>query len=691
MITKRVSGPRAAALFMGAALAACSGGGGGEVPAASAPTVTTFAGSTRADGTGAAARFSWPHGVARNGTDLYVADAYDHTIRRIEIGTGNVTTVAGSAGASGSADGVGSAARFNDPHDVATDGTHLYVTDYGNHTIRRVALATWEVTTLAGTAGLAGFADGQGAAAAFDGPAGIVAVGGVLYVTDYFNHTIRRVEIATGQVTTLAGSHGTPGSTDGAGAAALFNQPYGITALVTRITGSHLYVADYGNHTIRQIDLLTNAVATLAGQAGTPGFADATGGAARFSSPLGVHANPSQTFVWVADWGNQRLRQVNVTNGAVTTAAGGPAAGFADGAPAVARFNGLRGLVGDGTSVWVVDTFNNAVRQVDVVSGTVATLAGPGVYADGAGAAARLQWPSGIASDAFGTSFVADRDNHVIRWIAPDGTVGTLAGLAGAPGGADGTGRAARFSSPRGVATNADGTVYVADTGNHTIRMVTSAGVVTTVAGLAGTPGGVDGTGAAARFSSPSGLAVDTAGNLYVADSGNHAIRKITPAGVVSTLAGRLGSLGMADGTVAARFYVPRGVAVDARGDVYVADTGNHTIRKVTPAGAVSTLAGLGGTRGSADGTGAAARFWFPSGVAVDSAGNVHVADTSNHAIRLITPSGAVSTPVGLSGNPGSADGAGAAARFSDPVGVAAAGGRLLVADARHGLIRTIR
>ncbi len=203
------------------------------------------------------------------------------------------------------------------------------------------------------------------------------------------------------------------------------------------------------------------------------------------------------------------------------------------------------------------------------------------------------------------------------------------------------------------MAVDSAGNVYVADTGNSTIREVTPAGVVTTLAGWSGHTGSGDGTGSAARFYDPEGVAVDSTGNVYVADYFNYTIRKVTPAGVVTTLAGSVGSSGTNDGVgSAARFSYPKGVAVDSAGNVYVADNGNSTIRQVTPAGVVTTLAGSPGLYGSSDGTGSNARFGGPSGVAVDSADNVYVADTDNQTIRKVTPAGVVTT---LAGSPGPA------------------------------------
>jgi sugar lactone lactonase YvrE len=262
--------------------------------------------------------------------------------------------------------------------------------------------------------------------------------------------------------------------------------------------------------------------------------------------------------------------------------------------------------------------------------GIVTTLAGsePG-YADGTGTAAKFSEPSAVAVDASGNVYVADWLNQRIRKVTPTGVVTTLAGST--PGYADGTGAAAKFSEPSGVAVDASGNVYVADYNNYCIRKITSNGVVTTLAGS--TPGYADGTGAAAKFSEPSNVAVDAFGNVYVADHNNHRIRKITSNGVVTTLAGS--TPGYADGTgAAAQFDNPSGVAVDAFGNVYVADWSNNRIRKVTPTGVVTTVAGS--IRGYADGTGAASQFDNPSGVAIDASGNVYVADVSNHRIRKI-------------------------------------------------------
>jgi sugar lactone lactonase YvrE len=275
---------------------------------------------------------------------------------------------------------------------------------------------------------------------------------------------------------------------------------------------------------------------------------------------------------------------------------------------------------------------------ISLYFGTLAGFAGSSGSADGTGSSAEFDNPEGLAVDAAGNVYVGDTYNHAIRIVTSAGVVTTLAGSKGNVGSADGTGSSARFRYPRGIAIDTAGNVYVADSDNHTIRKVTSAGVVTTLAGTAGSSGSADGTGPVARFNFPTGVSLDTAGNVYVADQVNHTIRKVTSLGVVTTLAGTAGSSGSADGTgSAARFNFPWDIAVDTAGNLYVADEDNNTIRKVTIAGVVTTLAGSAGNIGSADGIGSAARFYRPSGIGVDTAGNIYVADRSNHTIRNST------------------------------------------------------
>lgn len=304
--------------------------------------------------------------------------------------------------------------------------------------------------------------------------------------------------------------------------------------------------------------------------------------------------------------------------------------------------------------------------------------------------AATFNLPTAVATDAAGNVYVADTANQTIRKITPAGAVSTLAGLTGVSGSADGTGNAARFYNPYGIASDSAGNLYIADTFNHTIRRITPAGLVTTLAGSAGNPGSADGPGGSALFAGPQGIAVDSAGNVYVADSLNQTMRQITPSGIVSTLAGLAGSSGSADGTgSAARFLAPQSIAIDGSNNLYIADSGNNTIRKMTLGGVVTTFAGQAGVNGSADGPGSTALFIYPQGLTVDSSGNVFVADSGNDLIRKITPATVSTTIAGMPGNVGNSDGTGSAARFSTPQGVAVNNsGKVYVADSNNNLIR---
>lgn len=324
-----------------------------------------------------------------------------------------------------------------------------------------------------------------------------------------------------------------------------------------------------------------------------------------------------------------------------------------------------------------------------------ATLAGKNLPNDtGDKAAEKSGWtfhPKGIAVDAEGNAYFSDTRDQIICKIALSDTVTVVAGSTGKIGSADGPDSAVRFHNPQGIAVDAEDNIYVADSGNNTIRKVTPAGVVTTLAGQAGTVGSDDGTGDAARFNYPNSVAVDNSGNVYVADLYNDAIRKITPNGRVTTLAGMAGEFGRANGTgTNAHFNAPVSVVVDSSGNVFVADMFNNAIRKITPDGTVSTFAGgMSYAAGNADGTGCAAQFYHPYGLAVDGFDNLYVADADNNTIRRITPAGSVVTLAGLPGQSGCADGTGKAALFWHPVSIALdSGGKVYVTDLDNAAIR---
>ncbi|MFA5388029.1 MAG: LamG-like jellyroll fold domain-containing protein [Candidatus Paceibacterota bacterium] len=324
-----------------------------------------------------------------------------------------------------------------------------------------------------------------------------------------------------------------------------------------------------------------------------------------------------------------------------------------------ARFNSPTGLAFDSAgNLFVADQSNNCIRKI-TPTGVVTTFAGTtgttSGHVDDTGTAARFNNPAGLAFDSSGDLFVADYSNHCIRKITPSGVVTTFAGTTGTTSGhVDDTGTAARFYSPANLTFDASGDLFVADSANHCIRKITPAGVVTTFVGTTGTTSGhVDDTGTAARFNYPWSLAFDNAGDLFVADALNDCIRKITPAGVVTTFVGTTGTTsGLVDdiGTNS-RFYRPRSLALDSLGNIFVADAWNNNIRKITPAGVVTTFAGNihwgPSYSGHVDSIGTSARFYVPYGLSFDASGRLFIADSGNNCIRKITTTSAVTTPYG--------------------------------------------
>jgi DNA-binding beta-propeller fold protein YncE len=626
------------------------------------------------------ATFSRPTGVAVDAAgNVYVADYNNHAIRKITA-SGAVTTVAGT-GSTGSNDGVGTAAAFNTPFGVALNSaaTLLYVTDQSNQTIRQITLLTGNVVTYAGLAAPPSYINGSTAAARFNAPRGIaVDSAGNVYVADAGNMVVRK--ISGGVVSTFAGDPAVPflgGFNDGQPATARFSDlmamsPFGGPCGVAVDSSGNVYVSDQGHpvtnrgHSIRKITA-AGVVTTLAGTVGVSGYADGTGSSAAFNYPAGI-AVDTLGKLYVADALNNRVRNqctcVTIDEPqCFDTLAGAGTAGSLDGTDSVAEFNQPWGVAvaGDGTA-FVADTANHLIRKI-TSAGVVTTLAGQSgtaAFADGSAFNARFSRPTGVAVNSAGTAvYVADYNNQRIRKIdltqlSTSPTFVTTVTGSGVIGTSDGVGVLAEFHNPFGVALNSAATLlYVSDQNNQMIREITiSTGTVITFAGTS-FGGYSNGAKATAAFNTPKGIAVDSAGNVYVADTGNMVVRKIS-GGVVSTLAGdpTLPFLGGCDDGMPATarfsdlfvispFGGPCGLAVDAAGNVYVSDQGNpatfrgHTIRKITPAGFVTTIAGSVGVPGSADGTGSGASFHFPAGIAIDSTGRLYVADVLNHKIRV--------------------------------------------------------
>ncbi|MGZ8256318.1 MAG: hypothetical protein ACXW1C_00850 [Gallionella sp.] len=674
--TLRNSLPLAALL-----LAACGGGGGGTPAPAGGPTpptpiklagaiqgpqptlagkVTTFAGA------GVAATFGNPQATVSDGTFLYVANSLTDTIDKLELATGIKTTLAGgqdctSMGCTYFADGIGAAAHFNNPSALTLDAakTNLYVADTNNFRIRQVNIATGAVTTIAGTGGWANTNNTTGTLASFSLLTGIVADASNLYVTDQYNCAVRQISLTSPYaVITLAGdtvcrfADTAVTTTTTLAVIGSFSYPSALT-----IVGGNLYIADMNNLRIRKVAIAADAVtgmpagaiSTVAGSGGY-GFADNPNGLlANFAYPQAVSSDGAN-LLFVADTDNQRIRQIDLTTTAVTTLAGsGVCCSAVDGVGAAAAFSYPGNLSFDAGTLYLGE--NQNIRKVDIASATVSTLYNSN-FKDGAATTARFSNLGDVATDGV-SLFTADASNNLIRQTnIATGITSTLAGTVGVAGFVDATGTAATFNHPIGITT--DGTnVFVADANNNTIRqIVISTGAVTTLAGSPNTWGAVDATGAAASFDYPTAVTTDGT-NVYVADSNNNKIRQIViKTGVVTTLAGT-GVYGGTDGAglTAATFGYPGGITTDGKNLYVMNDYGTSLRQVVIATGVTTTLAGTYSFSGALDGIGAAASFgcWNDvAGITTDGT-NVYVADACNGKVRkVVIATGVVSSVTGL-------------------------------------------
>jgi sugar lactone lactonase YvrE len=626
--------------------------------------------------------------------------------------SGIITTYAGPGlppnGSSASGQAIGA------PSSVAADGAGgFYVAICGQHLVYHIT-ADSKISLTAGS-GAPGFSGDGGPAvsAQLFLPNGLaVDAAGNLYIADSGNNRIRKVT-PDGVIGTFAGTGTADALGDsGPAAAADLNYPMG----VAMDTAGNLYIADSGNNRIRKVTS-GGVISTVAGTgAASFGGDDAAATQALLARPTGV-AIDADGNILIADSANQRIREIT-TDGNIHTVVGNGIQGFSgDGGPAVsAELNTPLAIGLDSTAnLYIVDSFNFRIRKATpatilaatsttattITSGTITTIAGNGTAGfggdGGPATSAQLYLPAGLTVDSAGNLFIADYVNRRVRKVTSSGVISTVAGTGMEGFGGDGGPAAsALFHLPTSVAVDSTGNLYIADSSNSRVRKVTAGGVISTAAG-SGNKGfsGDGGQATSAGLDSPVGVAVDASGNLFIADYAGQRIRKVSPGGVISTVAGN-GTQGYGgDGApaAAAELNEPWGVAVDASGNLFIADLVNHRIRKVGPDGVINTAAGTGIPGFSGDGGPAAyAQLKYPAGVAVDSKGNLFIADSGNHSIRKVTPAGIIGTIAGNGRAGFSGDGGPAtSAQLNGPTSIAIdAAGDLFVVDHNNNRIREI-
>jgi uncharacterized protein (TIGR03437 family) len=563
---------------------------------------------------------------------------------------------------------------------------NLYIADTNNHRIRKVSKGV--ITTVAGN-GLTGSSGDNGAAtsARLANPEGVaVDSAGNLYIADADNHRIRKV--SGGVIATVAGN-GLAGFSGDNGPAvnAQLNSPYGVAV----DSAGNLYIADTENQRIRKVS--GGVIATIAGS-GTAGFSGDNGPAisATLGTPMGIAVDLAGNL-YIADRDNSRVRKV--ASGLIATVAGNGTQGFSgDNGPAADAqlFIPISVAVDSPGNLYIADRYNNRIRKV--TNGTIATVAGGGTPIGGNGPALSSQFgdPSGVALDSAGNLYIADQASNRV-WKVSNGSIAVVAGN-GTPGfsGDNGPAAGAQLNEPFGVAVDSVGNVFIADTGNQRIRKVAN-GTIATVAGT-GTRGfsGDGGPAPSAQFDTPSGVAVDSAGNLYIADTGNNRVRKVA-GGTVTTVAGGVRSMTGLDGPATAiGLDQPDGLAVDAAGNLYISDHDfDNRIRKVS-SGMITTVVGngsygFGGDNVPATGTG----LGYAVGIALDSAGNLYIADFNHQRIRKVS-NGVITTVAGNGTDGFSGDGGPAfLAQLNGPLGVAVDSfGHVYIADGGNSRIRLL-
>jgi len=661
--------------------------------------ISTIAGRGLGDnGPATSAGLLFPSRVALDAAgNVYIADSSNNRVRKVTT-SGVISTFAGAGLQTSSGDGGQAAsAGLNGCSGVAVDlSGNIYIADTYNHRIRKVN-SSGVITTFAGIGSPTFSGDGgQAASAGLNSPINVaVDSSGNVYIADSSNNRIRQVDNA-GVITTFAGTGASSFSGDGGQAAsASLNAPQGITVDLS----NNVYIADTNNNRIRKVNAggVINTIAGLGSSSYSGDGGQAISAELNLPSDVSLYAGN----IYIADSGNNRIRRVDAT-GVITTYAGMGTASFSgDYGPAIsAGLSRPMGVTVDTAGfVYISDASNNRIRKVisgDVITtlaGTdAATFSGDG----GAAVSAGLNLTVGVAVDLSGNVYVADTVNNRIRKTNTAGVITTFAGNGIASFSGDGgQATSAGLCDPFDVAVDVAGNVYIADYCNSRIRKVNTSGVITTYAGNGAITYSGEGLAISNSLNSPTGVAVDLTGNVYIADTSHHRIRKVTTGGVISTIAGD-GISGFAgDGGTAtsAHLKLPSGVKVDSAGNVFIADSGNNRIRKINTSGFINTVAGNGTAAYSGDnGPATSASLNLPNNVAVDPFDNLYIADTFNNRIRKVNASGDITTLAGIGAAPYSGDGGPAiSASLSGPYGVAVdSSGNVFIADTFNNRVRKV-
>ena len=683
---------------------------------ANAQIITTIAGNgfTAYYGDGGQAtnaKLNYPSAVAVDATgNVFITDNSNNVIRKINT-AGVISTYAGIGNAGFSGDGgQATAAKLSNPQGIKFDAAgNLYIADFGNAKVRMINTAGI-ITTVAGSYGGYSGDGGQATDAYLNGPNSVsFDASGNMYISDQNNAVIRKVN-TLGIISTVAGNNSIGAGYSGDGGQATDAQLFYSRGIALDASGN-LYISEEDN-VVRLVNT-AGIISTFAGQANSSGYSGDGGQAtnAQLTQPFPVVIDAAGN-VYISDNSSQTIRMVN-TAGIISTFAGqANNSGYSgDGGQAsAAQFYYQQGIAIDATgNFYVADAGNNVVRKIDL-TGIITTIGGiKGVGGDnGPATAANLSQPTAMAFDAMGNMLIADRDNNLIRKISTTGIITTFAGTGvGGAGGNGGQATDAQLNGPTGIAVDAAGNVYCSLFYGSSVRVINTSGVIN----LLGSGGygyyGDGGPVANASFRYPTGLAFDAAGNLYIADSQDALVRKVNTNGIISTVAGDTTNLinnpygtpnqgysGDGGAATAAMLNSPVAVAVDAAGNIFIADQNNQVIRMVNTAGIISTFAGQPGSSGfSGDGGPAtAAMLGNPSGLAFDNMGNLYVTELTNNRIRMINTVGIISTVVGDGSYSFGGDGGLAiAAKMAYPKGLAFdAANNLYIADANNNRIRFV-